>query len=379
MHPSLDPEEPSVQGEPKIRFAWLIPSYSCNKRCDFCYNGEDYLADKSRAPAEVVPRMVGALRQFRIEHITILGGEPLIYPHLELLVDQARSTGASISLVTNGIAFTTLPRKVAWLADGRVNQVLVSLEATVGDTKVAARTAQTDRRRRTLQVLTETRQAHGVPNWADTVTALADHQDLPVRFVIKLFAHTVRGIPRMVEEIAKTPHRRVLFSFGTSVIPEPDSGLPLLNPTELAEWYVRLELYCRTLGIAPSFYMNLPLCLFPPSFLERVIPEERATFGCSLLRGDSLILDHQGKIAQCTHFMPLSSENVFTDPGGRAAADVLADSWKSGEAARTREALAVARHEACLDCPCFQRNCWGGCPILWSRFDPADHIGKVAR
>src|SRR5689334_21808034 len=125
---AVDASGSEAERRPAIRFAWLIPSYACNKRCDFCYNGEDYLADKSRASGDTASRMIEALGQFAIEHVTILGGEPLIYPQLERLVERAGATGAKVSIVTNGALFVTRPEQLRWLASAGVAQILVSLE-----------------------------------------------------------------------------------------------------------------------------------------------------------------------------------------------------------------------------------------------------------
>ena len=352
---------------PRIRFAWLVPTYRCNKRCSFCYNGEALLASRIHADTDTAERMISTLRGLPLEHCTILGGEPLIYPHLRHLLAGAASTGAKLSIVTNGVLFATHPDRVAWLADQNLNSLMVSLEppqpASVGKQGLPGEHSNGGDPLASLP-------AHRV------IAAMSDFPELPVRYVIKLFRDTVESVPRLIEKISHTCHKRVLISFGTTVI--PDGGFNadyLLDPRELANWYVTLEDYCQSLGIAPSFYMNLPLCLFPADFLTRVVPDSRATFGCSLLRGDSIVLDYEGKVAQCTHFMPLSGDKIF-DTDGLSADQAITDYWTNGEAARTADQLAVARHEACLDCPSFQKSCWGGCPILWSHYNPDNFISR---
>lgn len=351
--------------QPEIRFAWLIPSYACNKRCSFCYNGTELLEDKSKASREQADRMLQVLTDLAVEHCVILGGEPLIYPHLEHLVGTLQRNGTRVSLVTNGLQFARQPKRTAWLADAGVESIMVSLEAPK---EAAPAQTRADGKRLPLA------RASAGADYATVIDALDHYPALPIKYVVKLFKDSVATVPALIDRIARGVHKRVMVSFGTAVMAPQVAQVNLLNPHELASWYERIEAQAAARQVLATFYMNLPLCTFSRDFLERVIPDARGTFGCSLLRGDSIVLDHYGQMSQCTHFMPLATDNVFD--AAEAPRDRLQRIWHSGEAAKTREALAVARHPACTSCVSFQRNCWGGCPILWSHFDPDDFIAR---
>lgn len=357
----------------RIRYAWVVPSYACNKSCDFCYNSQELLADTSRADIDTADRLIGVLNRLQLRHCTILGGEPLIYPHLRYLVDTILEADVKVSIVSNGLQLLRQPERFEWLIGG---SDVESLQISLVPGEVRSEQWNDCRDELELPILGQFdgQVAHATAE--EVVCGLSAFEALPIKYVIKLFKKSVDSVPELLRTIAGSKHRKVLVSFGTGVVyGSDDYSEHLLNPQELVDWYVRIEAVCQEIGVSPSFYMNLPICLFPREFLARVVPDARGTFGCSLLRGDSLVVDHKGMIAQCTHMLPISNDSVLND--SIDGLEIIRQSWEHGTAARSREALSVARHENCLDCAHFQTKCWGGCPILWSFFDPETFIGAT--
>lgn len=360
----------------RVRFAWIVPSYACNKSCDFCYNGADLLKDKSVASTGTLKRICDLLLQLGVEHCTVLGGEPLIFPHLETLVSSLVAIGTKVTIVSNGLMLARHPERYRWLHEYQLDCIQVSLEPRA-PVHSSALTRVADQC--LLPILSSSEcyvPSSASPHESEDLVEQLDGIELPIKYVVKLFKNSVEGVPALIEAISRSKHRKVLFSFGTAVLSGAyDHQHALLSPRELADYYVQFEEHSRVRGLCPTFYMNLPLCLFPKSFLATVVPESRGVFGCSLLRGDSVVIDHYGHFAQCTHLLPLSEE-TFLDADAGAESEPVMRSWQTGSAAHVRDELAVARHEACIDCPQFRVKCWGGCPILWSVFDPSDYIGR---
>jgi len=100
----------------------------CNATCDFCaYARDKKLIGTARfvdslAFAEAVP----ILRRRQIRHLTLQGGEPLLHPAIEALVESAAKGGRQVALITNG---WRLPLKIGRLAEAGLSRLLVSLDS----------------------------------------------------------------------------------------------------------------------------------------------------------------------------------------------------------------------------------------------------------
>lgn len=78
----------------------LEPTQRCNCRCPFCYHpAEKGLGDMT---AQQAIRAMDEARRAGCRLLHISGGEPFLYPHLQLLVLNARKSGYTVSVATNG-------------------------------------------------------------------------------------------------------------------------------------------------------------------------------------------------------------------------------------------------------------------------------------
>jgi MoaA/NifB/PqqE/SkfB family radical SAM enzyme len=64
----------------------LSPTYACNLRCKGCYTLGYGL--KPELDYAIVKRLLAECRQLGIYFITVLGGEPLVYPHLFQMIEE---------------------------------------------------------------------------------------------------------------------------------------------------------------------------------------------------------------------------------------------------------------------------------------------------
>lgn len=78
-------------------------TYDCNFRCEYCYqadgNGNHSKKFLSREHAEHFITFVKRLGE--AYYITLAGGEPFVYPHLQYLVEKLTALGNYVSLITN--------------------------------------------------------------------------------------------------------------------------------------------------------------------------------------------------------------------------------------------------------------------------------------
>ena len=76
-------------------------SYRCNLRCTHCFLGE-HLSSNITFPMQELTSLVDTCPQWGTGEITLLGGEPTLYPNVVQLVTYIQRKGLHARLVTNG-------------------------------------------------------------------------------------------------------------------------------------------------------------------------------------------------------------------------------------------------------------------------------------
>jgi cyclic pyranopterin phosphate synthase len=81
------------------------PISSCNHRCSFC--ALDYLKNQSNLiNKEVLIKTLRNMADFGVKSIMFAGeGEPLLYPNLDEVIQNAKKFGLDVALTTNGVLF----------------------------------------------------------------------------------------------------------------------------------------------------------------------------------------------------------------------------------------------------------------------------------
>ena len=100
----------------------LSPTLHCNLRCKGCYTLGYGM--KPELPLEVVDRLLSECEELGIFFVTILGGEPLVYPHLFTMLE--RHPSIFFQVYTNGTLMT--PEKAARFAELGNAAVVISIE-----------------------------------------------------------------------------------------------------------------------------------------------------------------------------------------------------------------------------------------------------------
>lgn len=106
----------------------LSPTLKCNLRCNGCYTLGYGM--KHELPLELADRILRQCEELGIYFVTILGGEPLVYPHLFRLIE--RHPDIFFQIYTNGTLLTQ--EKAKRLADYRSVAVILSIEGDEEET-----------------------------------------------------------------------------------------------------------------------------------------------------------------------------------------------------------------------------------------------------
>ena len=83
--------------------AQIVPTRRCNLDCAYC---NEYDKVSQPVPFDVMLRRIDRLAELGTTIITLSGGEPMLHPDLDAMIQRIRKRGAIATLITNGYLLT---------------------------------------------------------------------------------------------------------------------------------------------------------------------------------------------------------------------------------------------------------------------------------
>lgn len=150
---------------------------ACNATCNFCSFAYDkqIVKHKRWIDRAEFARALPILHRRGIRYVNFQGGEPLLHPHIEELVRDARENGFRPAVITNG---SMLPQKIEALLNAGLTTLLVSIDShsIVEHERNRGLSGVGERIRQGLAMAN----THGIPTLASvTVNRLVNYEALP--------------------------------------------------------------------------------------------------------------------------------------------------------------------------------------------------------
>src|SRR5690348_13836333 len=83
--------------------AHIVPMRRCNLSCAYCNEYDDV---SKPVPVETMFGRIDRLAELGTTIVTISGGEPLLHPELDLIIERIRKNGMIAGMITNGYLLT---------------------------------------------------------------------------------------------------------------------------------------------------------------------------------------------------------------------------------------------------------------------------------
>ncbi|HYY56206.1 MAG TPA: radical SAM protein, partial [Pyrinomonadaceae bacterium] len=106
-----------------VVLAHIIPMRRCNLACGYC---NEYDKVSSPVPLDVMKRRLDKLAALGTSVITISGGEPLMHPELDEIINHIRRHGMIAGLISNGYYFT--PERIRRLNRAGLEYLQISID-----------------------------------------------------------------------------------------------------------------------------------------------------------------------------------------------------------------------------------------------------------
>ena len=108
--------------------AHIVPMRRCNLACTYCNEYDDHSA---AVPIEEMEQRIDHLGRLGTSVITISGGEPLLHPELDRVIERIRKTGAIAGMITNG--YLLMPERIERLNRAGLDHMQISIDNVMPD------------------------------------------------------------------------------------------------------------------------------------------------------------------------------------------------------------------------------------------------------
>lgn len=355
-------EKPCLYKTQSIESLWLVLTYRCQLHCKWCYTRNGNIQqDMKLEDALNACRMHAKLGG---KNIILIGGEPLLYPHLIPIVQECAKLNLNTILITNGYSLEK-EQNVVSLKKAGLSRLTLSLKK------------RTDHFRESL--------TDGKGDFQLVDKYLINLSKNKLSYEISCVIDYKKSDPfkKLIQWASKKEIPFILFQ--TYVPPPGTDTYPdyLPSPKESAE--IIEELYQASLEISNmhcQFTFQYPFCLFDENILDSMLKNE-VLYGSHeiLFMGRGVALDPLGNFLPSSHWVgfPLFHSDEIRENGYLSPQKFL-DKWNSEEIVKFRkklwENLSLAS-ERCKGCKLWPVQCVGGNPLVWQIWDEKDILPEV--
>ena len=327
--------------------AWFTVNRSCNFRCKWCYAKDAVFDSRQTLTMELALRLLKITKEVGIKRITLIGGEPTLWKHLLDFNAECRKIGIKSSLVTNGYRFSNDDFWGEYIKTPN-DRISVSLKAF--DDKSAMEFA-------------------GINNFEAMKIGLRRaifYFNSGVSFLCNSFASgNLVSLAKIAREcgaqtVAISP---CTPSFSKDVV----DTVGMLEPRELVASFVPEYKEINALFAGKlTFAIKTPLCIWPRDFIEKLIRRKQIRSTCQFQHRSGIIFDPTGQASACNSLANFPMGMIGEDYDN---AESLIRVFNSDRVVRVYNHINSYPSEICVNCP-INSLCHGGCPLMWSVYDP---------
>lgn len=331
-----------------ISTAWLTTNYTCNCKCDWCY-AQKMLAKHRNMDLQYAKQIVKYLQVRGIRTITLIGGEPTIYPNLIELICYIKSLGIKVRLATNGKRFKDkdfAQRIVASKIDG----INISIKGTTEE-----------------EYLYNTHQT-GLRDMIEGYNNLSQLGFEPsISYVIT--TNDTKKFDEFVDMLSKEKLDNLVIQFEKPSL-NTDGSSKTMDIRDMGDFtsyiFSSLEKNDFNYTIETSF----PLCLIKKEILQELINKERISTCCHVQKGSGIVFDVTGEVIPCNHFLGYPFENKPLNLNEETAIEELLN---TEIVKQFRDTVNRYPSNKCITCNLWH-ICGGGCFTRWFYINPKEYI-----
>lgn len=334
--------------------AVIVPSYACNQQCVYCYARPSVLGHHAIMSVAEMKSTIDFFAELQIETMTILGGEPLMYPYLKELVSYALQKGITSWIVTNGSEFckNDLGHRLIdmGLKGGCIS--IFSMDEMKHDSIT--------QKRGSFQLI------------YDSLVMIIQNK-WPIYPMITIGDQTFENTYRDVSELIKLGFTTIYINYGVPNVFETTLPQYVSQPQILADYTYRLYQIQKEFNVRFVFNCEknkVPICLFDSDMFADLYANNQIGYGCEIMNGNTIVVEPGGDVLGCSHWVGIPFMNIYKDYSTLTliSKDEFFQEWDYGFPANVRKMMDVYPFEKCSTCTLKrEKKCYGGCKTLLSR------------
>lgn len=328
--------------------AWITVNRNCNLRCKWCYaQGTEY-EKESEMSLDFAKEILLLIKSLNIKNVIIIGGEPTLWPHLIEFNQFCKSLDVKTTLVTNAIKFS---EDLFW------EKYKLNLNTSVGISVKAYDSLSF-------------KKACGVSSLSSVKIGIKRITELfgkcGVSFVYNSFIKdnliniTKFAIENGANHVSISPC--VPTFNGDSIENKYSIEIDEFISDFIRDYKILSDITKNKLYLS----MKIPFCLWPKDFIEELLFKKQISSICQVRKKSGIIFDTDGKILMCN--------NLFSYPIGVYKKDFvdkksITSLLNSSKIVSYYKKINSYPSAKCINCSKYQ-ICGGGCPLIWSVYDP---------
>lgn len=327
------------------RGVWLTINRDCNLKCSWCY--AQNASCNPPMSVDNAKKAITIISDLGIQSVSLIGGEPSIYPHLMEILDACREKQLKVGLITNGLKLSD-PIIVNKLIDHGVTGFNISMKSCTSEGYL--------------------RDA-GVDALDKVLAAIDNLAKSNIKFTVSIVItdDNVDDIYSMICLAYINGAKSFYLSFCNSYSTDNGFGNLLHNPYITIQKFIEIYWKIKDLDIELSIHQNMPLCIWPDDFVKEMKDSGNFESVCQLHRRSGLVFDTDLSLIPCNslHSCYIGHYGVdYTD------AFSLKSFINSESVIKIYKKLLRAPSIKCLNCEQFE-YCGGGCVMFWTnnKFD----------
>ena len=330
---------------------WVTVNHKCNFRCRWCYAEHTKFIGQDM-PLALAKELIDFAKALGLPQVSIIGGEPTLYPHLFEINDYARGIGINTILVTNGERFSN---DVFWEEYQKHPNDVIGFSVKSGNPQQH-------------KLVTKTLLFENVKKALTRVTASKIRTDVS-------FVHSTLSVDNFLEIVKMIKSCGVNFILVSFCGPTFEGGkasslymIPFKTlATKMMEDYDEAR---AIMNGKIQYATQVPLCIFPFEFIEKMIEDSSFSNTCQITESMGVVFTPDGSLAVCNHLTayPIGKFGVdFKTP------EELVEFQNSEKIRRYYDSFRCYPGEECKTCSMWN-VCAGGCPWNWTVHNPGEVV-----
>lgn len=336
---------------PIFNGCWITLNRECNLRCKWCYSQTAGYEKKNNMSSQTLNQILGFCADSGVKHITLIGGEPTLYPNLEEVIKRISALNVSVGMVTNGLLLEN-EELIKRLKEAGLDSFSLSLKGS-------------DRE--------EFKQITGYDNFDTVLKAIENLSKAKVKFAISEVLTNdnidtyCKGLEAAYASGARNFHLSFCYNFNTGTV--NFDYREKNNPQKLVDGFMRN--YDRLNKVTKghfNLFQALPFCLWDESFIQTLVKRKQINSICQLLKGTGIIFDEQGYVIPCNAMHKIKIAQIgkhFT------SLNELLNLYRTEEVSVLFNKLRGLPDEKCAECNKL-KYCGGGCVCQYTNYSLKD-------